>query len=36
MDLQSRINIYHETFPKFSKLMLNKNIIEGIWVMGNT
>jgi len=35
MDLQSRIDIYHKTFPKYSRLMLNNNVIEGIWVMGN-
>ena len=35
MDLQKIIDNYHTTFPKYSKLMLNNNVIEGIWVMGN-
>ncbi len=35
MDLQERINNYHNTFPKYSKLLINNNCIEGIWVMGN-
>jgi len=35
MHLQERIDNYHKTFPKYSKLILNRNVIEGIWVMGN-
>ena len=35
MNLQERIDNYHDKFPKYSKLMLNNNVIEGIWVMGN-
>ena len=30
-----RIINYHNTFPTYSKLILNRDIIEGIWVMGN-
>ena len=33
MDLQTKINNYEKQFPQ-SKLMLNNNVIEGIWVMG--
>ena len=29
------VNKYHEDFPKYSKLLVNKGVIEGIWVMGN-
>ena len=35
MNLQKIIDNYHKTFPKYSKLILNNNVIEGIWVMGN-
>jgi len=35
LNLQERINNYHKTFPKYSKLLINNNCIEGIWVMGN-
>jgi len=35
MNLQNIINNYHKTFPKYSKLIVNNNCIEGIWVMGN-
>ena len=35
MDLQEKINKYHEKYPNYSKLILNRNCIEGIWVMGN-
>jgi len=35
MDLQQRIENYEKKFPKYSKLLINNNCIEGIWVMGN-
>jgi len=35
MELQERVNNYHNKFPKYSKLLINNNVIEGIWVMGN-
>jgi len=35
MNLEERINNYHKIFPKYSKLIINNNCIEGIWVMGN-
>jgi hypothetical protein len=35
MDLQLRIDNYHKSYPKYSKLLINNNCIEGIWVMGN-
>ena len=35
MNLQERVNNYHNNFPKYSKLLINNNCIEGIWVMGN-
>lgn len=35
MDLQSIIDNYHSANPKYSKLLINRNCIEGIWVMGN-
>ena len=35
MDTQTRVDNYHKEFPKYSKLIINRNIIEGIWVMGN-
>tara|TARA_R100000654_G_scaffold31724_2_gene56687 strand:- start:1432 stop:1986 length:555 start_codon:yes stop_codon:yes gene_type:complete len=35
MDLQSRVDNYHEKYPKYSKLIINRECIEGIWVMGN-
>ena len=35
MKLEDRVNNYHKTFPKYSKLLINNNVIEGIWVMGN-
>jgi len=34
-DLEIRVENYHKTFPKYSKLIINNNCIEGIWVMGN-
>ncbi len=33
MDLENIIKTYHETFPKYSKLLINSNCIEGIWVI---
>ena len=35
MDLQEKIDNYEKKFPKYSKLLINNNCIEGIWVMGN-
>lgn len=35
MKLEERINNYHEKFPNYSKLLINNDCIEGIWVMGN-
>ena len=35
MKLEERVNNYHNTFPKYSKLIINRDCIEGIWVMGN-
>ena len=35
MDLQTIIDTYHSTNPTYSKLLINRNCIEGIWVMGN-
>jgi hypothetical protein len=35
MNLEDRVNNYHKTFPKYSKLIINRDCIEGIWVMGN-
>ncbi len=36
MDLQKRIDNYHNTFPKFPKtLYLSDECILGMWVMGN-
>jgi len=33
--MENIINNYHNTFPNYSKLLINKGVIEGIWVMGN-
>jgi hypothetical protein len=35
MNLQDRINNYEKKFPNYSKLIINRECIEGIWVMGN-
>tara|TARA_R110000744_G_scaffold276343_1_gene389051 strand:+ start:138 stop:692 length:555 start_codon:yes stop_codon:yes gene_type:complete len=35
MNLEERIENYHNTFPNYSKLLINNECIEGIWVMGN-
>ena len=35
MDTKERIDNYEKTFPNYSKLIINRNVIEGIWVMGN-
>ena len=34
-DNTDRILNYHNKFPNYSKLILNRDVIEGIWVMGN-
>mgnify|MGYP003114883211 CR=1 FL=1 len=33
--LQERVDKYHNKYPKYSKLIINRDCIEGIWVMGN-
>ena len=33
--MEELINNYHQTFPNYSKLIINRGVIEGIWVMGN-
>ena len=34
--LKNRVDNYIKTFPKYSKLYVSpRNVIEGIWVMGN-
>jgi hypothetical protein len=35
MNLEQRIKNYEDKYPKYSKLIINRNCIEGIWVMGN-
>jgi len=35
MSIEERVQNYHNNFPKYSKLLINNNVIEGIWVMGN-
>jgi len=30
-----RVNNYHKTFPNYSQLIINRDVIEGIFVMGN-
>lgn len=35
MELLQIVNKYHAKFPDYSKLIINRNCIEGIWVMGN-
>ena len=35
MPLEQRIEKYESTFPNYSKLLINNDCIEGIWVMGN-
>ena len=35
MDLEEKINNYHKKYDKYSKLIVNRGVIEGIWVMGN-
>jgi len=35
MKLEERVQKYHNDFPKYSKLIINRDCIEGIWVMGN-
>tara|TARA_R110001583_G_scaffold2720_6_gene18978 strand:+ start:703 stop:1257 length:555 start_codon:yes stop_codon:yes gene_type:complete len=35
MDMKEIVDKYHKTFPDYSKLIVNRNCIEGIWVMGN-
>tara|TARA_R110002167_G_scaffold43483_2_gene131295 strand:+ start:1360 stop:1914 length:555 start_codon:yes stop_codon:yes gene_type:complete len=35
MNLEDRIINYEKTFPTYSKLIINRECIEGIWVMGN-
>jgi len=35
MDLNEIVDNYHKKYPKYSKLLVNRNVIEGIWVLGN-
>jgi len=35
MDMKEIVDKYHKTFPDYSKLIVNRNCIDGIWVMGN-
>ena len=35
MELQQRVDKYHDKYKKFSQLIINREVIEGIWVMGN-
>tara|TARA_R110002153_G_scaffold93606_1_gene226303 strand:+ start:66 stop:620 length:555 start_codon:yes stop_codon:yes gene_type:complete len=35
MELEDRVKAYHEKYSKYSKLLINRGVIEGIWVMGN-
>jgi hypothetical protein len=35
MKLEERIKNYEKSFPNYSKLIINRECIEGIWVMGN-
>ena len=35
MSLQSRVDNYHSKFKDYSKLLINREVIEGIWVIGN-
>ena len=35
MILEERVNNYHNRFPNYSKLLINRGVIEGIWLMGN-
>ena len=35
MDIKKIVNNYHSKFPNYSKLLINRDVIEGIWVMGN-
>jgi len=34
-DLIERIERYHKKYDKYSRLLVNRGVIEGIWVMGN-
>ena len=33
--MEEIVDKYHTRFPKYSKLVVNRDVIEGIWVMGN-
>ena len=33
--MEEIVNNYHKKFPTYSKLIVNREVIEGIWVMGN-
>lgn len=35
MNLKDRVNNYHTKYPNYSKLIINRDCIEGMWVMGN-
>ena len=33
--MEKIVENYHTNYPKYSKLLVNRGVIEGIWVMGN-
>ena len=35
MELEDRVKAYHKKYSDYSKLLINRGVIEGIWVMGN-
>ena len=35
MNVETRVCNYHTQYPTYSKLLINRDCIEGIWVMGN-
>ena len=35
MNVYEMIINYHDKYPNYSKLIINRDVIEGIWVMGN-
>jgi len=35
MDVEKMVDNYHKKYVKYSKLLINRGVIEGIWVMGN-
>ena len=35
LELQDRVDAYHEAFPKYPQLYLDKGWLMGVWVLGN-